>query len=111
MIVPDPELAPIIGRMFERYATGKHSLKEIARMARADGLVYRKSGNPVPTSTVHKILRKRIYSGDYDFNGTTYHGSYEPIVSTELWEQVQAVLDGRGVKRRRSARTISRSAA
>jgi hypothetical protein len=56
------------------------------------GLAYRKSGNPVPTSTVHKILRKRAYTGDYDYNGVTYHGNYEPIVSMELWEQVQDVL-------------------
>ncbi len=99
MIVPDPELAPMIARMFERYATGKYSLKEIATLARADGLVYRKSGNPVPNSTIHKILRKRTYSGDYDYNGITYTGSYEPIVSRELWEEVQAVLEGRHLKR------------
>jgi recombinase len=76
MIVPDPEMAPIIARMFERYGTGKYSLKEIAKLARADGLVYRKSGNPVPNSTIHKILRKRTYTGDYDYNGITYTGSY-----------------------------------
>jgi hypothetical protein len=29
-IAPNPELAPVIQRMFERYATGKHSLKELA---------------------------------------------------------------------------------
>jgi site-specific DNA recombinase len=99
MIVPDPNLAPIIARMFERYATGKYSLKEIAKLARADGLVYRKSGNPVPTSTVHKILRKRTYSGEYDYHGVTYSGSYEPIISPELWQQVQDVLDGRHLQR------------
>ncbi len=69
------------------------------RFAREDGLAYRKSGNPVPTSTVHKILRKRTYTGDYDYNGVTYHGAYEPLISTELWEQVQDVLDGRHAKR------------
>lgn len=99
VIVPDPELAPVIARMFERYATGKYSLKEIGKLARADGLVYRKSGNPVPISTIHKILRKRAYTGDYDYNGVTYHGSYEPIVSRELWDEVQAVLDRRHLKR------------
>ncbi len=98
-IVPDPELAPAIVRMFERYATGRYSLKEIGKLARADGLVYRKSGSPVPNSTVHKILRKRTYTGDYDYNGVTYHGTYEPLVSQELWEQVQAALDGRRLRR------------
>jgi hypothetical protein len=62
---------------------------------RATGLVYRKSGNVVPTSTVHKTLRKRTYSGDYDYNGMTYHGTYAPIISSELWQRVQDLLDGR----------------
>src|SRR6516164_3359258 len=62
-IVPDPALAPAVRRLFEQYATGTYSLKDIARLARADGLVYRKSKGTVPTSTVHKILRKRAYSG------------------------------------------------
>ena len=100
-IVPDSNLAPVITRMFEQYATGKFSLKQMAKTARADGLAYRKSGDMVPTSTVHKILRNRIYCGDFDFDGTTYHGTYEPVVSRELWDQVQAILDGRGAKKTR----------
>jgi DNA invertase Pin-like site-specific DNA recombinase len=103
-IVPDPSVAPAIARMFEQYATGKYSLKQMSKKASADGLAYRKSGGPVPTSTVHKILRNRIYSGDFDFDGTTYHGTYEPVVSHELWEQVQAILDGRGARKTRQVR-------
>ena len=67
---------------------------------------------PVPTATIHKILRNRIYTGDFDYNGTTYRGTYEPLVSRELWEQVQAVLDGRHDKRPNEASsTISPSRA
>jgi hypothetical protein len=58
----------------------------------------------VPTSTIHKILRNRIYTGDFDFGGVTYNGGYEPIVSRELWEAVQAVLSGRGNKKTRAAK-------
>ena len=103
-IVPDPHVAPAIARMFEQYATGKYSLKQMSKNASADGLAYRKSGGPAPTSTVHKILRNRIYSGDFDFDGTTYHGTYQPVVSHELWEQVQAILDGRGTRKTRKAK-------
>ena len=52
----DPESAPIISRPFDWYATGTLSLKEAAQKARAAGLVYRKSGAPVPVSTVHATL-------------------------------------------------------
>ncbi len=57
--------------MFERYATGQHSLKEIAKLARQDGMQYPMSKLPVPTSTIHNILRNRLYCGDFDFDGTT----------------------------------------
>ena len=41
------------------------------------------------------VSRNRIYSGDYDYKGCTYTGQYEPMVSRELWQNVQDVLDRR----------------
>ena len=98
-IAPDPNFAPVITRMFEQYSTGRYTLSHMAKHARANGLAYRKTGDDVPLSTVHKILRNRIYSGDFDFAGVTYRGAYEPIVSKELWERVQAMLDGRAARK------------
>ena len=99
IIEPDPEFAPIISRIFERYATGRHSLKQAARMARDAGLVYRKSGAKVSVSTIHAILRNRLYAGWFEWNGRLYQGRHEPLVSVELWERVQRVLSGRFVKK------------
>ena len=104
MIELDPHLAPIIVRLFEWYSTGTMSLKDVARKVRAEGLSFRKSGDSVPLSTVHKILRKRIYMGDFEWNGRVYKGAHEPIVSRELWERVQEVLEGRHAKRHRRAK-------
>src|ERR1700751_3106465 len=80
IIEPDPESAPIISRLFEWYATGTLSLKEAAQKARAAGLVYRKSGAPVPMSTVHAILRNRLYAGVFEWNGRPYRGTHQPLV-------------------------------
>jgi site-specific DNA recombinase len=104
VIEPDPESAPIIARIFEWYATGKLSLKETAQKARADGLVYRKSGAPVPVSTVHATLRNRLYKGEIEWNGRVYQGKHQPLVSGDLWERVQGVLDGRHAKKHRRVR-------
>jgi hypothetical protein len=52
-------------------------------------------------------LRNRIYSGDFDFGGVTYAGKYEPIVSRDLWQRVQSVLDGRGQRRARRVREFA----
>jgi hypothetical protein len=52
----------------------------------------------VPVSTVHSILRNRIYTGWFEWNGKTIQGRHEPLISVELWERVQAVMDGRFAK-------------
>jgi len=100
-IESDPELAPLVVRTFERYATGRYSLAEVTKMARADGMLFRKSKDPVPKATVHKILRNRIYTGDFAWDGKTYAGIHTPLVSRELWTAVQAILDGRFANRHR----------
>ncbi len=101
IIEPDPESAPIISRLFEWYATGTLSLKEVAQKARAAGLVYRKSGAPVLVSTVHATLRNRLYMGEFEWNGRVYQGKHQSLVSGDLWERVQGVLDGRHAKKHR----------
>jgi DNA invertase Pin-like site-specific DNA recombinase len=100
-IIPDPVIAPIIRNIFEWYSTGEYSLAEVTKMAKAAGMVFRKSGSPVPKGTVAKILHNRIYTGDFDFGGKTYRGRYEPIITRELWHRVQQVLDVRHRQKRR----------
>jgi site-specific DNA recombinase len=104
IIEPDPELVPHIRGLFESYAQGTKSIKEAAAEARAAGLTFRKTGSRIPTSTVHKILRMRLYMGEFEWNGRVYAGTHEPIVARELWDRVQAVLDGRKAKRHRRAK-------
>jgi DNA invertase Pin-like site-specific DNA recombinase len=69
VIATDPAVAPIVTKLFEWYASGQHSLQEATRMARNAGLVYRKSGAKVPVSTVHSMLRNRLYTGWFEWNG------------------------------------------
>jgi len=101
IIVTDPDVAPIVSKLFEWYATGQCSLREAARKARGAGLVYRKSGAKVPMSAVHSILRNRLYTGRFEWNGKLIQGKHEALVSVELWERVQGVLNGRFAKKHR----------
>ncbi|MHB8509000.1 MAG: recombinase family protein [Candidatus Dormibacteria bacterium] len=94
-IEPDPERAPLILKTYEWYSTGEVSVKEVTTMARSAGLTFRKSRDPITTARVHHILRSRLYTGDFDWGGRVYHGSYQPLVSKDLWHKVQDVLDDR----------------
>lgn len=93
-IAPDAERMAFIILIFEWCATGKYSLKEITKKAYDEGLRSR-GGGQVSKSNIHKMLRKRVYTGDFDWDGKTYSGTHQPLISKELFEKVQRVLDGR----------------
>ena len=99
IIEVDPDTAPGVVRLFELFATGRYSLKQACMRARRDGMICRKSLKPVGVSTVHKMLRSRLYTGEFEWLGTRYQGSHEPLISIDLWEKVQEVLDGRNMPR------------
>jgi site-specific DNA recombinase len=104
IIATDPAVSPLIAKLFQTYATGRLSLKEAAKEARAWGLSYPRTGAPVPVSTVHTILRNRLYSGDFDWNGRRFTGRHEAIVSREVWDEVQDVLEGRHARKTRRSK-------
>ncbi len=93
IIVQDDALAPMIKQMFDWYSTGRYSVKEVAKMSREAGMAYRKSDNPIPTSTVHNILRNRIYCGEFEWDGKLYQGYHQPIVDKDQWLYVQDLID------------------
>jgi site-specific DNA recombinase len=99
VIATDPEVAPIVSKLFEWYATGQYSLKQAAQGARDAGFIYRRTGASVPISAVHTILRNRFYTGQFEWNGKVIQGRHQPLVSVELWERVQGVLDGRNANK------------
>ena len=92
IIVPNSD-APTITKLFEEFATGEYSVKALAAKTRSEGRSI--GGKPLPKSNLHQILRRRLYSGDFDYGGTTYTGKHEPLVTHELWEKVQTLLGRR----------------
>lgn len=104
VIEPDPDIGPIVTRLFEQYATGNYSVREITQMAKTAGMGFRKSKDPIPLATVHKILRNRIYTGNFQWDGESYHGVHTPLVTRDLWERVQQVMDSRFAKRHRKGK-------
>jgi site-specific DNA recombinase len=102
IIIADPDNAPIITNLFERFAAGKSSLDILVARLRVEGANLR--GRRLHKSTVHQILRKRLYTGDFDWDGTTYTGSHEPLVTRECWQRVQELLDVRAENKTRKVK-------
>ena len=87
IVDPDPSIAPLVTKVFEWYASRSYSIREVAAMARNAGLKTR-TGQGITTATIHNMLRKRIYTGVFDWKGKAYQGNYTPLVSKELWGMV-----------------------
>jgi site-specific DNA recombinase len=101
IITPDPQVAPVIAKIFEWYAPGTLSLEQVADKAHSAGLSYRRTGAAVPVSAVHTVLHNRLYTGEFIWKGKTYKGRHTPLISVELFERVQDVLAGRHRKKLR----------
>jgi len=95
-LVSDPEMAPLVRSAFEQIATGARTKEDVRAELNARGLRPR-HGKPASAETFSRMLRNPIYKGrvrskKFNFEGP---GDFEPIVSSETFAAVQAVLDGR----------------
>ena len=50
------------------------------------------TGRPLAPSAAHNLLLNSYYMGVISFNGETYQGSHQPIISKQLYEAVQKKL-------------------
>ena len=100
-IQPDPAISSEIRTMFEWYATGNYSLLELSRKIFADGFSLCKNGKKTPKSVVHRIFNNPVYYGDFVWAGKIFKGKHEPIITKELYERVQRIMDEKGNRRTR----------
>ena len=92
----DPERAPLIKLAFEEYATGNWTVNALADYLAACGLSTRATpkipSEPITKKSLNKILTNPYYKGIIKYAGVEYQGAHEPLVSEEIWQQVQTVL-------------------
>jgi len=77
---------------FERYATRQLSLGALTDALAEQGLRNR-LGNPPGKSAIHRMLRNPVYAGIVRWKDVDREGTHPPLVSRELFDKVQGVLD------------------
>ncbi len=90
-IVPDENIAPLIKKTFEAYATGNFTLRQLHDKFNALGL-SRKNGKVLSVSNYQQILRNPIFTGLMRYGGEIYEGKHEPIITKKLFDTVQEVM-------------------
>ena len=95
-MILDPQRAPLVKQAFELYATGLHTRQKVLEMMHAAGLRM-VNGKKVSAQTFDQILRKPVFAGWLQVNGWSERrrGDFEPLVNQEIFDAVQAVLDGK----------------
>lgn len=82
----NPENADIVRRVFELCASGRYSIKSLAKEAQ------HMAGKRISEATLLRILKNAFYIGSFEWKGQTYRGTHPCLISNELYAQVQAVL-------------------
>jgi site-specific DNA recombinase len=102
-LIVHTEEAELVRRIMRRYLA-LYSVKELIAELAAEGRVTKiqhktsgphRGGVPFLRGTLLHMLRNRIYLGEIVHKGTPYPGEHDAIVPIDLWEAVQAKLDGR----------------
>lgn len=94
-VVLDPERAPIVKQMFEKVAYDGASGRDLYTWLIHDMNFTTRTGKRLALSRIYTILKDPLYYGEFEFplgSGKWYKGSYEPIISKELYLKAQAEL-------------------
>ena len=97
----DPIMGPLIKKAFELYASGRHNLHTLTETMSGLGLRSR-LGRKISKNALHYCLRNPFYMGLIKVRSMSeiFIGQHRPIISKELFDDVQDVLNGKSVKKK-----------
>jgi site-specific DNA recombinase len=95
----DPVRGPLMAWAFEAYATGEWTIRRLLAELTARGLTtapgHKNPGRPLVVSHLHKLLRNPYYMGMVRYRDVIYAGKHEPLVTPEVWHEVQKHLSAK----------------
>jgi site-specific DNA recombinase len=97
-IESDPVNSKIIQQFFKDYAEGKCNINGAKELLSSYGILSR-TGKLLGSFRIQTILSNPIYYGAIKFKGEYFEGKFEPIISKELFDAVQARLHDRSKPR------------
>ncbi len=91
----DPDTAPVVEDIFNRYANGE-SIRSIIDDLQSKGLDNR--GKPFSYNFINRMLKNRRYIGEYVFKDIVNTEAIPPIITEELFEKCQRRLEANKYK-------------
>ena len=95
IVVLDPERAILVKRLFEEYATGTYSTREMTKKAEEWGLTsQRKPGEPLCRVSIVNMLQNPYYKGYMRHKGKLQPHIYQVLVDEGIFDRCQQIKDG-----------------
>lgn len=91
-VFQDPERAPIIKEAFEKVAYHGYSGRDLHKWINNNTNFRSRKGKRINLSMIYRMLNNPYYCGMFEFpvgSGKWFKGAFEPIVSKELFTEVQ----------------------
>ncbi len=95
----DPGKAEKVLRIFDLYATGKHTLESVSDALLEEGVIYTAGTPRFRKKHIHEILRNRSYIGEVPYQGEWYQGTHEALVGIRTFDRVQKLLGRRSYQK------------
>lgn len=95
IVVPDPERASMLKKMFEKVAYEKWSGRKLYHWLKFDINFKSKGNKNISLSNIYRILQTHFYYGPFEYprgGGNWYQGVHEPIITKELFDLTQEQL-------------------
>lgn len=93
IIVPDPQMAPLVKELFDFYATGNYNGTELNEIMYEKGL-RTKRGNKIHPSIFYDILINPLYVGELHWGEIHLkQAKHKALIDCATFERVQSVLN------------------
>ncbi|OGN11425.1 MAG: hypothetical protein A3B91_01000 [Candidatus Yanofskybacteria bacterium RIFCSPHIGHO2_02_FULL_41_29] len=101
-VIIDSLRAPVIKKMFEKVAHEHYSGRKIYNWLKFELNFHTRGNKPLTLSGVYRLLQNPFYYGVFERpreSGNWYQGKHQPIITKELFDQVQAQLKRDNIQR------------
>ena len=85
----------LVRQSFELYSHGDQRLEDIANFLAKSG-IHARSGKRINLKQVTFMLKNPFYYGHFRYAGEVHEGSHQPVITKQLFDQVQVILDRKG---------------
>lgn len=106
----DPERAPIVRQMYEKIAYDNWSGRKLYSWLRYEIKFKTEFNKPLSLGNLYRTLDNHFYYGRFEFpkgSGQWYNGAHEPIISKDLFDQVQERIKSKTMESRASQKEFA----